>query len=228
MSNPMPKAPQKRVNQRGDATRDRILDAAEKLFAECGYDGTSMRDISAEADAELGSIGYHFRSKDDIYNKVIERRGESSSEKIEQRLVAVLSENATPTFELILNAFASSVFDTFRHGTPGEMHYGRLMMQRLPVEENGRIHSGLGRHYLKVRQQFLEALKLVAPAIPDAKLDWSFSLYELSFGSSLFSSTQKSFALQQSSPESLQDLQDSHVAFFAAGFHQLAAAFEPK
>ncbi|MET0379536.1 MAG: TetR family transcriptional regulator, partial [Spongiibacteraceae bacterium] len=53
-------SPKKRINQRGDATRDRILDAAEQLFAECGFDGTSMRDISSAAQAELGSIGYHF------------------------------------------------------------------------------------------------------------------------------------------------------------------------
>lgn len=220
----MPATPtKKRINQRGDATRDRILDAAEQLFAERGFDGTSMRDISAIAQAELGSIGYHFRSKDDIYTKVLERRNQKSCRDLQDSLDRMLQEKSSPAIEDILAAFANMVFDAFRFGDRGEMFWARILMQRVPVENDGRIHSAIAVHYLPVRYSYMKALKKILPGVPMEKIDWCFSLFELSFGSSLFSSTQKTFALQRISARKLQDLQTSHIEFYAAGLRQIEA-----
>ena len=56
------------------ATRDRILATAERLFAEYGYDGVSMRQIGAEADAQIALIAYHFGTKEKLYRAVFEHR----------------------------------------------------------------------------------------------------------------------------------------------------------
>jgi AcrR family transcriptional regulator len=55
-------------------TRERILDAAERLIAEHGLDGVSMRQIAADAPAQLALLHYHFGSKEDLYRAVWERR----------------------------------------------------------------------------------------------------------------------------------------------------------
>lgn len=55
-------------------TRERLLDAAERLFAERGFGGTSVREITDAAGANLGAINYHFRSKDGLYAEVFARR----------------------------------------------------------------------------------------------------------------------------------------------------------
>lgn len=55
-------------------TRDRILDAAEHLFATKGYDGTSTRDIVAATGDTIGSVNYHFGSKKALLGEVIGRR----------------------------------------------------------------------------------------------------------------------------------------------------------
>jgi AcrR family transcriptional regulator len=55
---------------RGDRTKARILDAAERLFAESGYDGVSLRALAEEADAQLALIHYHFGNKLDVYRAV--------------------------------------------------------------------------------------------------------------------------------------------------------------
>jgi AcrR family transcriptional regulator len=55
-------------------TRDRILDAAEHLFAQKGLEGASLRAITDEADANLGSIHYYFGSKMKLIEEVINRR----------------------------------------------------------------------------------------------------------------------------------------------------------
>jgi AcrR family transcriptional regulator len=54
-------------------TRKRILDAARALFAERGYDGASVRDITAEARCNVASVNYHFRGKDGLYREMFER-----------------------------------------------------------------------------------------------------------------------------------------------------------
>lgn len=51
-------------------TKDRILASAERLFADRGYDGVSLREIAAKADAQLALIHYHFGSKLDVYRAI--------------------------------------------------------------------------------------------------------------------------------------------------------------
>jgi len=55
-------------------TKTRILDAAEKLFGKNGFDATSLRDITTEADVNLAAVNYHFQSKDSLIDAVIARR----------------------------------------------------------------------------------------------------------------------------------------------------------
>jgi AcrR family transcriptional regulator len=55
-------------------TRDRILDAAERLFAQFGFDGTSLRQITVGASVNLAAVNYHFGSKEDLYAQVFIRR----------------------------------------------------------------------------------------------------------------------------------------------------------
>lgn len=57
-----------------NASRRRLLDAAERLFAEHGYNGVSIRDIAAAARANISSVYYHFRSKPKLLEAVCERR----------------------------------------------------------------------------------------------------------------------------------------------------------
>ena len=54
-----------------EVTRERILKAAERLFAEHGYDGTSIRAIVAKARVNQAAINYHFAGKDGLYREVL-------------------------------------------------------------------------------------------------------------------------------------------------------------
>ena len=60
--------------RQGPETRIRILDAAEKLFMEHGFDGTSMRMITSSAKVNLAAVNYHFGSKDALIQEVFRRR----------------------------------------------------------------------------------------------------------------------------------------------------------
>jgi TetR/AcrR family transcriptional regulator, regulator of cefoperazone and chloramphenicol sensitivity len=54
-----------------EVTRERIMKAAERLFAESGYDGTSVRAIVAKAKVNQAAINYHFEGKDGLYREVL-------------------------------------------------------------------------------------------------------------------------------------------------------------
>ncbi len=61
----------------GDETRDRIIEAAVRLFAERGYGSTSVRDIARRAHVRVSTLYHHFRSKEQMYAEVFRRREEA-------------------------------------------------------------------------------------------------------------------------------------------------------
>jgi AcrR family transcriptional regulator len=62
-----------RRGTKGERTQVRILDAAEDLFAEHGYAGTSLRDVARAVDLRIPSLYNHFPSKEALYAAVLER-----------------------------------------------------------------------------------------------------------------------------------------------------------
>jgi AcrR family transcriptional regulator len=66
-----------------DGTAERILRTAERLFAERGFNGVSVRELAAAAQVNIASIGYHFKSKEGLLSEVYRRHCEPM---IEERL----------------------------------------------------------------------------------------------------------------------------------------------
>ena len=62
------------VKNRNDLTKERLLDEAETLFARKGYDGVSVRVITAAANCNLSAINYHFGNKQNLYMEVFRAR----------------------------------------------------------------------------------------------------------------------------------------------------------
>src|SRR5438067_208004 len=55
-------------------TKSRILDAAERLFLEHGFEATSLRQLTAAAGVNLAAVNYHFGSKEELFQAVLTRR----------------------------------------------------------------------------------------------------------------------------------------------------------
>ena len=71
MPPPTPTAAQ--PTRKGDRTALQILDAAEDLFAECGFSGTTLRDVATRVGIQIPSLYNHFESKEGLYAAVLER-----------------------------------------------------------------------------------------------------------------------------------------------------------
>jgi AcrR family transcriptional regulator len=94
-----------------DAERSRaaILDAAERLFAEQGYDATSLTQVGAEAGVSRGTPGYFFRSKAELYQAVLDRSFAEVSEAVRTGRERALASNESP--DTILAGAVSDYFD---------------------------------------------------------------------------------------------------------------------
>jgi AcrR family transcriptional regulator len=97
-------------NQRNPIrTRAAILDAAERLFAEEGYDATSLNRVGAAAGVSRGTPGYFFGSKADLYQAVLDRCFGEVREAVRAGRERALASSQSP--EVILAGAVSDYFD---------------------------------------------------------------------------------------------------------------------
>jgi len=82
-----PSVSYKRMN-RLDGTKERLLEAARRLFADKGFDGASVRAITRRARANLGAITYHFGSKEALYTTVLEQLFRELRERVAAAVAA--------------------------------------------------------------------------------------------------------------------------------------------
>ena len=113
-------------------TRDRLLDAAEDLFARKGYAASSVRSIVAAAGCNLAAVNYHFGGKRNLYREVIQRR---LSAMREQRLAAVeratrAGERGTGDLEATLREFSDAFLAPLRED-PEARRPLRLMLREI-------------------------------------------------------------------------------------------------
>ncbi len=103
----MPHPPEKERN--APRSRAAILDAAERLFADRGYDATSLTEVGAAAGVSRGTPGYFFGSKIDLYRSVLERAFAEVREAVRAGRARALASNQSP--EAILAGAVSDYFD---------------------------------------------------------------------------------------------------------------------
>ncbi len=107
------KASQARLNH-GEA-RERILEAAEKLFAVDGYDAVSFRDLTAAAGVSLSAIHYHFGSKEAVLAEIFVRRAALLTKRRLELLESAHRYGGKPaSLESILDAFLRPGFEVTR------------------------------------------------------------------------------------------------------------------
>lgn len=90
----------------------RVLDAAAKIFRDCGYAGTTMRAIADEADLKAGSIYYHYKSKDDLISAVLDIGIQTVADNVDKALMA-LPDTATGRnrIETAIRAHLSAIIE---------------------------------------------------------------------------------------------------------------------
>jgi AcrR family transcriptional regulator len=110
-------------------TRLRILDAAELLFAQYGYDGTSIRDIASAADVQVALVNFHGGSKQELYYTIIARRAGSLSDLRIGALRSLRTRGGPVTLAAVLECFIGPYLERAANGGPQWLAYARLVAQ---------------------------------------------------------------------------------------------------
>lgn len=156
-------------------TRERILDVAERLFMAHGYEGTSMRQITGEAEVNLASVNYHFGSKESLMREVFRRRLDWLNDE-RMRVLDRLEQEAAGTPlkpSVILDAFFGTLLRMASSPEHGGMTFLRLLGRTL-TEPSEFIRNFLAHEYQAVLDRFKEALFRALPDVPRAEIVWRF------------------------------------------------------
>ena len=156
-------------------TRERILDAAERLFMAHGYEGTSMRQITGEASVNLAAVNYHFGSKESLMQEVFRRRLDWLNEERMRVLDAYEKEadgNALKPSQIV-DGFFGTLLRMADDETHGGMTFLRLLGRTL-TEPSEFIRTFLAHEYKPVMERYKEALFRALPEVPKAEIVWRF------------------------------------------------------
>src|SRR5262245_18043741 len=195
-------------------TKQRILDSAERLFAQYGFAGVSLRAIIADAKVNLAAIHYHYRSKEALFDAVILRRLEPMNR---ERLV-LLEAYEQPTLEQILEAFLAPAF-RLSADPDGRRTFIRLM-GRLFGEEMSFFSHVIKQHFGVVLERFTRALHAAAPELPMSEVFWRLFIIGGALGHSLRSCGQNLDELHGGlcDTSDVEGILRRLVSFSAAGF----------
>ena len=158
------------MNEVPAGTKDRLLDAAERLFAESGIDAISLRTITAEAGVNLAAVNYHFQSKDALAMAVVERRfAPINRERLRMldEFEAAAGGGAVPVAQL-LEAFLIPVL-AMKNG-PGRDFIP--LMARIYSEQRAFMERIFRDHLFPVAQRFHSAFQRSLPHLPPAEIMW--------------------------------------------------------
>ena len=156
-------------------TKQRILDAAERLFAAHGFAGTSLRAIIREAGVNLAAVHYHYGTKEDLLRAVLGRIVVPVNRERLEMLEEVEAREDPPTVEGILEAYLApalrAVQDLGERGIVITRFLGRSYTE--PTEL---VQALVREQFDEVGRRFTKALGRALPHLPEAELYWRFKL----------------------------------------------------
>src|SRR5690606_22540364 len=143
------------------STKDRILGAAEELFAQFGFAGTSLRQVTSRADVNIAAVNYHFGSKENLVNEVFRRRMDGMSARRLEMLEAAKRERPGE-LEPVLAAFVAPAL-TLAQARHGGAAFIRVIA-RASAEKNVIQRKSLSDQFGHVPCEFA---KVIAKCLPD-------------------------------------------------------------
>ena len=154
-------------------TKSRILDAAESLFTEHGFEATSLRQLTAAAGVNLAAVNYHFGTKEELFQAVLTRRLDPmNQERID--LLARYEREAGDrplTCEKILSAMLIPALKLSRDEKRGGKDFLRVL-GRAYADPAPFIRNFLSAQYAEMIASFKEAFQKALPHLTKQELTW--------------------------------------------------------
>lgn len=114
--------------------KEHIINAAIELFAEKGFEGTSIRDLAAKADVNIAMVNYYFGSKDKLFEAIVEHKASYMRERLEE----ITTDKSKSDIEKI-----DAVIETYVERILSQRHYHRIIHQEIMLKQREEVHNNI-------------------------------------------------------------------------------------
>lgn len=158
--------------QRQNSMREAILDTAEDLFSKNGFRAVSMREIAQASGANLGSISYHFGSKDGLLRAIYERHSGPMNRRRQELLTeAQRIRDPDDRLEAIVRAFILPSLSQTAGSIGGGARFARLRAVVM-AERHEEAQKIIAETFNPINLAFIDALQACLPHLPRADIVW--------------------------------------------------------
>ncbi|KIX12328.1 TetR/AcrR family transcriptional regulator [Dethiosulfatarculus sandiegensis] len=157
-----------------DQTKERLLEEAERLFAEHGYEAVSVRVITKSAGCNLGAVNYHFGSKQNLYKAVFMERWIPRARKIHNLLEDLEKKGDTPP-DKVIYTITSAYMELFSCNEALTLHHKLIVREMMNPSE---IFEMVAQKAMLPTLELL--LKLFKPHMPEKLFETRGVLFALS------------------------------------------------
>jgi len=155
-------------------TKEQILTVAERLFAEHGFTGTTLRNVVSEAGVNLAAVHYHFGSKEELFRAVVARFARPVVERELKLLAELKSGSELPSVEALLNAVVQPSLEILSQGEDSRLVRAKFMGRCRTEPEP--IQSIAYAEFAVAAEPFLDMFQRILPEQPRSQLGWKFDL----------------------------------------------------
>ncbi|MGB6221796.1 TetR/AcrR family transcriptional regulator [Haloferula sp.] len=206
----------------GAATRQRLLEAAEQLFSEEGFDSVSVRDITERAGANVAAVNYHFNSREHLVEMVIERYINPVNDERLARLDALEKKSGSKAIPLeeLLDAFIRPFATQVRKSELSEKMFYKLMGRCLG-DRGGQLPKSVEQGFQLMLIRFKKAFAKALPTLDDEELLWRIHftvgamIHTMAHGETL-----NRFTQGESGSPPMEKTLSRFIQFSAAGLRQ--------
>jgi len=160
------------VSEEKQKTKDRLLDAAENLFASKGFDDVSIRELAAAADVNVAAVNYHFQGKDNLFQQVILRRFVVQRDNTLKALDNILSDASNkPNIALVVQ----TLVEEYLKGTlssPGGSSFMLLVAREMQSQNHHGSTTFFKEMIMPVFKAYSMALMDVRPCLKQEQINW--------------------------------------------------------
>lgn len=153
------------------STKNKILDAADVLFADKGFNGTSLREITSQANVNLAAVNYHFGSKKELIKAVMSRYMDELSPQLESALSLICQAQQKPNLHDVFSAFIEPLLYLNEFKENGTSTFLQLL-GRGYTDSQGFLRWFLTTQYPNVFTHFTQAVKIAYPELTTEEMFW--------------------------------------------------------
>lgn len=206
--------------------KDRILDAAEEVFAESGFHGASLRAIVLKARVNLATVYYYFGSKEGLMLATLDRRFAPLREEHVAMLKKLEGLQPLP-LEKVIEAMIIPPL-RLASSESGKAQIAMRLIGRIVTEPNPQTQERLRSQYADIRHGFIAAFQRCLPNLPPCDLRWRI---EFAWGALAFTMCNPRKIEKESeglcNPRDTNAVIEQMVGFFKGGFLAPATGAKP-